>query len=337
MRKIDLFAGVCFLCVIAVTAFAAPQGGITIFGRVYDPDGQPAVRVKVRVEIINGMMRETVCDNDGRYEFRGMPAGRYRLSGSNPEASEQYAEPAESDSTRSYANRLQVDIYMRLPIKHVAPTVPPGVVSIEEASQNIPREARKAYEQGMKLQKENQAGKGGEKAMAQFNQAIDLYPEYFQALTERANLRMARNQLPEAAGDFERALRVNGKYVPALRGLGYCQIQQKQYAAAVANLEVAFALAPRASLTLLLLGYGNLSLNRYEAAKQCLQEALRLDETSAARAHVHLGEIYAREEKFTEAADEVRRFLSLNAQAPDAAQLKEMEKQWRARAKPPGK
>lgn len=313
-------------------AFAAPQGGITIFGRVYDPDGQTAVRVKVRVDTINGMTRETVCDDQGNYEFRGMPAGRYRLSATNPEAAEQFAEPAESDSTRSYANRLQINIYMRLPIKHGATPAPPSVVSVEEASQNIPKAARKAYEQGIKLQKEKQ---GAEKALAQFNQAIELYPDYFQALTERANLRMAQNQLPGAGADFERALKSNAKYVPALRGLGYCQIQQKQFTAAVANLERAYALAPNVALTLLLLGYGNLSLNRYEAAKQCLQEALRLDEAGAARAHVYLGEIHAKERKFTEAADEVLRFLKLTPQAPDAAQLKETEKQWRARGASP--
>ncbi|MDX2031568.1 MAG: tetratricopeptide repeat protein [Blastocatellia bacterium] len=316
----------------AAMAAAAPQGGITIFGRVYAPDGQTAVRVRVRVDIVNGMTRETVCDDQGNYEFRGMPAGRYRLSATNPEAPEEFAEPAESDSTRSYANRLQINVYMRLPIKHGVAAAPPGVVSVEEASQNIPKAARKAYEQGMKLQKEK---RDPEKALAQFNQAIEIYPAYFQALTERANLRMERNQLAEAGADFEQALKSNAKYVPALRGLGYCQIQRKEFPAAVANLERAFALAPNVPLTLLLLGYGNLSLNRYEAAKQCLLEALRLDKVSAARAHIYLGEVYAKEQKFTEAADEVLLFLKSTPQAPDAAQLKELERQWRARGKAP--
>ena len=316
------------LCTTACAWAAALQGGLTIFGRVYLPDGQPAVRAKVKVEIINGLVREVWSDDQGNYEFRGMPGGRYRLSATNPEAAEQYSEPAESDSTRSYANRLRVDVYLRLPTEH-GKAAPPGVVSVAEAAQDIPKAARKAYEQGLKWQKENQA----EKAIAAFDQAIKLYPEYFQALAERGNLRMARNQLPEAAADFERALELNGKYVPALRGLGYCQLQQKQFAAGVANLERAYALAPNVAHKLLRLGYGNLSLNRHEAAKQCLQEALRLDAAGAARARVYLAEVFAQEQKFNEAADAIRAYLKVKPDAPDAAGLRKREEEWRARGK----
>ncbi len=332
MHKINLYILVCFAIVVTSSGWAgAWQGGLTVFGRVYLPDGQPAVRAKVKIEVINGFWREVWSDDQGNYEFRGVIAGRYRLSATNPEDSEQFSEPAESDSTRSYANRLQVNLYLRFPVKHAAETVPPGVISVAEAAQNIPKAARKAYDDGVKLQKANQS----EKALLQFDQAINQYPEYFQALTERGNLRMSQNQLTEATADFERALKVNAKYVPALRGLGYCQIQQKKFVEAVANLERAYALAPNVSLTLLLLGYGNLSLNQHEPAKQCLLEALRLDEAGAARAHVYLGEIYAKEGKFKEAADEIQRYLKLKPRGPDAAQLKGLEAQWRERSKQP--
>lgn len=329
-KPIHPFALASFVLGMTAAVWAgAWQGGILVFGRVSLPNGQPAARVKVFIETMNGLKRDVLTDQEGNYEFRGMGTGRYRVHAINPDAPEQFSEPAESDSTRSFANRVQINVYLRLPIRHNQPATPPGVVSVEEAAQNIPKAARKAYEQGMKLQKENQA----EKALAQFDQAIALYPAYFQALTERANLRMGQNQLPAAAADFARALEFNGKYVPALRGLGYCQIQQKQFAAAVANLERAYALAPKVALTLLLLGYSNLSLNRYEPAKQCLLEALKLDEASAARAHVYLGEIYAQEGKFKEAADAVSRYLSLKPKVADAAQLKALEAQWRARSK----
>jgi tetratricopeptide (TPR) repeat protein len=66
----------------------------------------------------------------------------------------------------------------------------------------VPGGARKAYEQALK----SRQGNDDQKALEQLDRAIELYPEYFQALTERGNIRMARNQLAEAAGDFERAL-----------------------------------------------------------------------------------------------------------------------------------
>src|SRR5499426_454808 len=305
-------------------------GGIVIFGRVNLPNGRPATtRVKVFIEGVNGLRRDILSDDQGNYEFRGMNGGRYRIHATNPNAPEQYCNPVEADTTRTYSNRLQVDVNLKLPLHKEKKDANPGIVSAAEAAQNIPKPSLKAYEQGLKLQKENK----GEQALSAFNQAIELYPEYFQALTERANLLMGSGKLTEAAADFERALRLNDKYVPALRGLGYCQIQQKQFGAAVSNLERAFVMEPKVPLTLLLLGYANLSLSRFEPAKQCLEEALKLGPESSARAYVYLAQVFAHEQKFKEAADSIRRYLTLKPDAADAASLRKMEADWRARAK----
>ena len=306
-----------------------PNSGFVVFGKVSLPDGKPATRVQVFLETVNGVKRDTLTDDQGSYEIRGL-TGRFRfdVSALNLNEPTQYTDPVNGDPTRAYANRLQINLQLRFPLNR-ATTLPPGTVNAVEAAQNIPKEARKAYEQGLKAQKENQP----DKALAQFDQAIDAYPNYFQALAERGSLRMARNQHAEAAADFIAALKHNEKYVPALRGLGYCQLQQKHYDAALANLENAYKLAPQVGLTLMLLGYANLSVERYEPARQCLQEALRLDAKGAARAHVYLAEILAHEQKFKEAADEIQTYLKANPQAADAVALKEMAAKWQAQSK----
>jgi len=287
--------------------------------------------MKVFIEATNGMRRDTLSNDDGNYEFRGMTAGRYRIYAINPDVPEQYCDPIEADTNRAYSNRLQVDINLRLPLHKDKTDTRAGTVSAAESAQEIPKAARKAYEEALKAQKENRA----DQALAQFNQAIELYPEYFQALTDRANLWMQRNQLVEAEAGFARALELNGKYPPALRGIGYCQIQQRKFTAALGNLERAFVLEPNVGLTLLLLGYANLSLDRYEEARQSLQQALKLGpESATARAHVYLAEVFAHEQHFKEAADEIRVYLKVKPDASDATHLKELEAQWRARSKP---
>jgi Flp pilus assembly protein TadD len=301
--------------------------GFTVFGRVSLPNGKPAARVKVYLEGPRGIARDTISDDQGQYEIRSLPGGRYRVRAANPEAPDQVCDPTESDTTRAYSNRLQIDVFLKMPVPETKRNFNAGVLNVGET--NIPQAARKAYEQGLKLQKEKQT----QQALTALNQAIELHPTYFQALTERGNLLMQQNKLAEAEGDFVRALELNEKYAPALRGLGYCQIQQKQFPAAVSNLEKAFVLEPSAPLTLLLLGYGNLSLNRYEEAKQCLQQALKLGPESAARAHVYLAEIFAQEQKFKEAADAIRQYLKVKPDATDAASLRKMEEDWRARSK----
>lgn len=311
-----------------------PGSGFVIFGRVNLPDGRPAKsRMKVFAEGMNGMQRDVLTDEDGNYEIRGLNRGRYRVYAINPAVPEQYCDPIEADTNRSYSNRLQVDINLRLPLHNTDRVDPnPGTVDVADAQQGVPKAARKAYEEGMKLQRANRA----DQALSQFNQAIDLHPKYFQALTERASLLMHRNNLVEAEAGFQRALEFNKDYVPALRGLGTCQIQQKKFAAALGNLERAFFLESNSPLTLLLLGYANLSLDRYEQAKVSLQEALKLGPDVASRAHVYLAEVYAHEQNFKEAADSIRTYLKLKPDASDAKQLRELEAQWRSRIKPAG-
>ncbi|MBL8188599.1 MAG: tetratricopeptide repeat protein [Acidobacteria bacterium] len=312
----------------ALPVSAAWQGGFLIFGRVSLPDGQPAARVRVFIETTNGLKRDVLTDQEGNYEFRGMSAGRYRVYATNPDVPEQFSEPAESDTTRSFANRLQINVYLRLPMHSDKKEAKPGTINVAEATQNIPKDARKAYEQGLKFHRENRP----QQAMEQFNKAIELFPAYFQALTERGSLLMQHNNLAESELDFVRALQINDKYAPAYRGIGYCQIQQKQFQAAVSNLEKSFVLDPNAPMTLLLLGYANLSLNRYEEARQCFQQALKLGADTAARAHVYLAEIYAHEQKFKEAADSIAAYLKANPNAADAANLRKMEADWRQRS-----
>jgi len=311
-------------------AAARQGGGIDIFGRVSLPGGKPApARVKVFIEALNGLQRNTLTNEDGRYEFLGMSAGRYRITVFNPDAPEQYCDPVLADTNRAYANRLQVDVLLQLPMQGEKRVTRPATTSVTEAAQEIPKPALKAYEQGLKRQKENRT----DLALTAFNQALEIYPDYFQALTERGNQRMQANNLAEAEADFERALRSNADYPPALRGLGYCQIQRKQFEAALSNLERTHALEPKVPLTLLLLGYANLSLDRYEPAKERLQQALNLGPESAARAHVYLSEIFAHEQKFKEAADEIRAYLKVKPDAADAAHLQKLEADWRARSK----
>lgn len=312
-------------------ASLTPQGGggFMIYGRVYLPDGVPAKRVKVILEMTNGLSRDVLSNEEGDYEFRGIGGGRYRMKAVNPASPEQYSDPAESDSTRAYSNRVNIDVYLRLPLHGKKEGGKPETVNVAVAAQDIPKPARQAYEQGLKLQKENQP----DKALASFNRALELYPEYFQALAERGNLLMQHNQLAAALADFERALRINDKYSPALRGAGYCNLQTRNYEAAVGQLEKSLLYEPKIALSHMLLGYARLSLQRYEEAKLSLQQALKLGGDNIVRARVYLAEVYAHEEKFKEAADEIRAYLRLRPEAADAGNLRKLEADWRARGK----
>jgi Tfp pilus assembly protein PilF len=330
-RWLCLQVGLAFLLCFAVNVAQAQLppsggGGILIFGRVHLPDGKPAAKAKVHIEASSGMTREALCDDSGNYEIRGMTAGRYRVKATNPNAPEQISDPAESDSTRSYNNRVQIHVYLRLPLIETKENLKAGTINVAEAT--VPNAARKAYEQGLKFQKENQA----DKALPQFQQAIELHPAYFQALTARGNLWLQRNHLLEAATDFDRALKLNEKYAPALRGMGLCMLQTQHPIEAVELLLRAAELEPEEALTHMFLGFAQMGVNQPQRAEESLRKALKLDAVRAARAHAYLADLYARANKFAEAADELRHYLKAQPNAPDAARLKTMEAEWRAKA-----
>ena len=306
---------------------SAIQAGFSINGTVSLPDGNPAIRVIVRISGLSGLNREVRTDNQGRYDFQGIPAGRYRLTVTNPADPSQFTDAVEADTSRTAGNRLLVHLYLRTAQPKKKPRA--GVVSLAEASQQIPKDAKKAFEEALRLKADNQL----DQALKVFTRAIDFYPSYFQALAERGQLHIARNQIAGAIADFERAVKLNEEWGPALRGLGYCYLEQQKFEDAAQFLERAVAAEPGVANTHLFFGIASLALDRRSAAKNALHEALRLDSKAAVTAHIYIADLYAREGLYTEAADELRIYLAASPGAPNAAKLKAKEAELRARTK----
>ncbi len=302
-----------------------------INGSVALPDGSPARHAIVRITGRQGFTREMPANDQGRFEFRDMPPGFYRLTASDPADSSLVSEPAETDTSRTATDYVSVTLFMRRGVGAPGPAGKPGAVSVAEAAQKVPKEARKAYARGLKLKEE---GKPDE-AFESFSRAIELYPDYFQALSERGDIYVSRRKLQEAADDFERALKVDPHHGHALRGAGYCKLERKEFAAAAEDFERAIAADPDNFNAHLLHGIANVELDRRDAARASLRQALKLSPDGAARAHIYLANLYARERAFREAADELHAYLAINPNAPDADRLRQAEAQWRGRALAP--
>lgn len=303
------------------------QGNFTIYGRVSLPDGRPAPRVKVRLDSFGGFNREVQSDDQGAYEFRSIPGGRYQLTVINPNDPSQYIDPVTADTGVSRNPRILVHLFL-----HAAPpkkASKAGVTSVAEATQNIPKNAQKAFKQGIKYKTDNKL----DQALESFSDAIKFYPEYFQALAERGEVKIKRGQLTEALADFEDALKLSKDYEPALRGLGFCKMQQQEFAEAARYLERATAANPDSVTAYLYLGMANFMMGQGESAKQAFERALRINAEQATTAHRFLSELYAREQRYKEAADELQAYLAAVPTAPNADKLKATEAEYRTRAK----
>jgi tetratricopeptide (TPR) repeat protein len=299
----------------------------TISGQVTLPNGHPASKAVVRLTTRAGVPREVFTNDAGRFEFPGMEEGTYVLDAKSMSEPEMASDAVETDTSRTATGTLTVNLSLRESSKPTSGGYKPGVISVEDKEQKIPKDAKKAFSQGLGFKEKNEP----DKALENFSRAIELYPDYYQALAERGDLFVSRRKLDEAAADFAQALKANAHYAPALRGSGYCKLEKGKFEEAARDFEQSIAADPTNASTHLLLGVADLQLDRRDAAKAELLKALSFNPPPL-RAHIHLANLYAKEHLYQEAADELQKYLDDEPVIQDKANLEAIEAEWRARA-----
>jgi Tfp pilus assembly protein PilF len=298
----------------------------TIQGQVSLPDGRPAVHALVTLTN-SGSRRQTYSGEEGRFEFPAMLGGSYSLTATSTGNSQLVSETVDTNTNRTATSRLNVNLILR-EASDGARKSKPHAITAAEATQRIPKEARKAFLQGLRFKEDGER----DKALERLSRALELFPEYFQALSERGDLYVIQRKLDEAAADFAKALKVDDHYGPALRGSGYCKLENREFAKAIDDFERSISAEPDNANTYLLLGIANLELDRREPARQALQRALSFTTQAVPRAHIYLANLFALEHQYQQAADELRKYLDAEPAAADAKGMREMEARWRARA-----
>lgn len=303
----------------------------TVQGQVSLPEGRGAERVIVTLSTRAGVPRQAYTNELGRFEFTGIDEGGYTLTARSLSDPALRSEIVEADTSRTATGNLNVNLILRRESSPSERVQPAGVVTAAEAEQKVPREALRAFKEGIKLRKNRET----DKALQSFTRAVEIYPGYFQALAARGDLRIFQRQLASAAADFASALKFNPRYGPALRGAGYCELERREFAEAVKDFEKALAVEPDNANTYLLVGIAYLELDRRDAAKASLVKALSFNSRHELRAYIYLANLYARERQYREAAEELHKYLEANPADPDASALKTREARWRSLAASP--
>ncbi len=312
----------------------APQRPTRLFnvqGQVSLPEGMPAGQILVTLISRQGLPRQTYTTEQGRFEFSGIPEGGYSLSAKSMADSSLVSETVDTDTNNTATGNLQVNLTLRRESNGSAVRSSNGVISAAEAEQKVPKEARRAFRDGVRFRRANEP----DKALANYGRAVEIYPEYFQALAERGDLLVTERRLAEALSDFERALKINPRYGPALRGAGYCKLESREFAEAADYLEKATTAQPDNANIYLLLGIAYLESDRLEPARLALFKALSFNTQHELRAYIYLGNLYARGRQYKEAAEMLQKYLEANPKASDAEEIKAIESKWLARAASP--
>ena len=325
------------LCSLACADDARAQGH-SIRGKVRTSAGFNVPRVTVSLESGNGaLIDQTVANNEGDFFFGNLSDQSYQVTISAPDynpAAERVEfvrsiGPGEPGETRT----IEITLTGRGGVR------PPraGLNFV----QNVPPTARAAYESSLKLAKEGRAPE----SLAALQEAIKIFPDYFDARFLLANEYVKQNKLPEAITELNEAQRINPKDDRVWYVFGGVLMQQRKYAVAARVFAEAARLSPNDPQYLLLqatalieqaaLVEPNKADERnyaYSEAEKSLARAEQLSERKLAAVHLQRARLYERRGERARAADELERYLRQSPDLKNAAAIREAIKTLRTPA-----
>ena len=194
----------------------------------------------------------------------------------------------------------------------------PGVIDVRALEAH--KDAVAAYEAGMKALADGQT----ETAITQLKRALKLSPHYLRALNDLGVLYLQLNRLPEAAGLFAQAVKVDENFNIARLNLGVVFHRQGKDKEAVQMLALLYE--KDRSMKGLALSYADALLGVAELAKaeQVLRGAVNEsinDNSVQVDLHFKLGVILNRQDRFDEAAVELKKAVTINDSAANAQLL----------------
>ena len=193
--------------------------------------------------------------------------------------------------------------------------------SISVTSMMAPKDAKKAYEQGLQASLKGKR----EDAAKDFEKAVALYPKYADAWVSLGKLRIEQQAFEPGRAAMKRAMEADPKLVAPYIELGLLAARDADWAESGRYLDRAVELDPvDFPQAWYADAVANYNLKKYEPAERGAREAVRLDSKHAnPRADYLLGLVLAEKKDYTGAAAALNTYLQLAPNAPDAAQVKE--------------
>lgn len=250
-----------------------PGSFYEVSGQVRSADNKTIDHVVVRIETSSGaLVDQGGADSLGRFRFARLRSGQYRISA---KAAGVIAAPQAVDLSRA-SPRVHVLLQL-IPETETFHPRERGRAGIVDA--RVPVLASAAFEKGRGAL----ADKRPDEAITHLQNAISIYPDFFQAQFLLGKIYMDENQWSKAEDTLRRALKIEPKAVIAMVSLGEVYRRQK----------------------------------KYEEAQKLLEEVLRID-SSSWEGHYTLGRVHWELKDITKAGLYIARTLELQPNLAEA-------------------
>lgn len=284
------------------------------------PSGNlPEHRLRVVLEhSAGGIVSETFSDTAGNFEFRGVTNNTYRVT--IPTDHHTYETGQESvEVFGNYGRTISVQIYLKEKDGDLRVVTKDKLLSPADI-QEVPKNAKKAYDQGVKLAQNKQP----EKASAKFQEALQIFPEYLNALNKLGEQMAILNKPDLAETNFERAIALNPKFASPYINSGIVLVSQKRYDEAITQLETGNRLDDSFPMGHLNLGVALMSKNPadFDRAEKELMRSLDLGKKDFAYVRKLIFNLNLRQRKYDKAVAQLETYLKEAPDAPDSQEVK---------------
>ncbi len=194
----------------------------------------------------------------------------------------------------------------------------PGT-TISVTSMAAPKDAMRAYEKAQKVKEIKPA-----EAEKELNKAVKIYPQFAAAWTLLGDLHRENKQFDAARSEYAQAIAADPQFVNPSYGLTMIAAQEKKWDDAVRLSDQVIKLNAAAyPMAYFINAAANYNSQKFEAAEESAKKFKVLDTQ-----HTHpdvcllLSYIYSGRQDYAAAAREIRDYLIISPNAPDAESLK---------------
>ncbi len=281
-------------------------------------DNQPArdVRIEVRNVYTGEILASTYTSPSGNFEVSNLPNGIYEVHATSgvSEAFDRVELRGGLTTTSLHLSQAGSDAGNS------------GSATVSVAQFKVPNKARDAYrkaEKAVAKQKLDEATEYVEKA-------LEICPEYADALTLRAILRLDKKQVEEALVDLDKAVHVDPNYGLAYIVLGATYNMTQKFDLAVRSLERGVALHPSSWQAYFEMGKAFLGKGDVPAALRNLNRAEQMAPDAYAPIHLVKAHAYLALKSYPEAMTELEMYLQREPDGKGSLQARQELEQVRA-------
>jgi thioredoxin-like negative regulator of GroEL len=291
----------------------------SISGHVSNDEHVPLADIRVELlDQLDSVIRTVKTDGSGLFVFRKLSDGTFQVrvqtSGTNYVSQTKRVDLARPHGFGAAFEELD---FILITDRKTSSTAKPGVVFVQE----VPEPARKQYQKGTELLEKSDKR---QEAFVALKSAIDIFPQYFDALEMLGTEQVKDSQYEAAIPLLTKALEVNSRAYASCFALGVAQYNLKQFQPAIESFKRAVLLNEKSINANLWLGIALRQTNRPEEAEAYLKRADVLADSKLPDAHWQLALLYNQLKRYKEAADELEKFLKVQPDARDAELIKKL-------------